>query len=296
VTLEQWQRSGRTFSYRGHPIFYREEGEGEALLCIHGFPTASWDWHRVWPELRKHHRLIAADMIGFGLSAKPVEHDYSIFDQATLHEELLASLGITRCHVLAHDYGDTVAQELLARYEERREGAGALPELLSICFLNGGLFPESHRARLAQRLLLTPLGPLLGRLTNERSFSASLAAVFGPRTRPSREELHSFWLLLSHGGGPRILHKLIRYIEERRRFRDRWVGALREASTPLRFINGPEDPVSGRHMADRYREIVPAPDVVLLDGIGHYPQVEDPQGVLRELFTFLERVRRDAAS
>lgn len=295
MELEEWRRLGKTFSHRDHAIFYREDGEGEALLCIHGFPTASWDWHRLWPELRKRFRVVAPDMVGFGFSAKPVDYDYSIFDQATLHEELLASLRIDRCHVLAHDYGDTVAQEMLARFEERGRGAPPLPDLLSVCFLNGGLFPESHRARLVQRLLMTPLGPLLGRLTNERGFSRSLAAVFGPRTRPSREELREFWRLMAHAGGPRIVHKLIRYIEERRRFRDRWVGALRDARIPLRFINGPADPVSGGHMAERYREIVPLPDVVLLDEIGHYPQVEDPAGVLREYFSFRERVRRSAA-
>jgi len=39
-------------------------------------------------------------------------------------------------------------------------------------------------------------------------------------------------------------------------------------------------------MAERYREVVPAPDVVLLDGIGHYPQIEDPDGVWRAFAAF----------
>ena len=56
---------------------------------------------------------------------------------------------------------------------------------------------------------------------------------------------------------------------------------------PLRFINGPADPVSGAHMAARYRELVPNPDVVLLDGIGHYPQLEAPEQVLASFFEFV---------
>ena len=58
---------------------------------------------------------------------------------------------------------------------------------------------------------------------------------------------------------------------------------------PLRFVNGPEDPVSGRHMAERYRELVPNPDVVLLDGIGHYPQLEAPEHVLEAFLAFVVR-------
>jgi pimeloyl-ACP methyl ester carboxylesterase len=58
----------------------------------------------------------------------------------------------------------------------------------------------------------------------------------------------------------------------------------------MRLVNGPEDPVSGRHMANRYEEIVPHPDVVLLEGIGHYPQVEDPARTLRAFVEFVERL------
>jgi pimeloyl-ACP methyl ester carboxylesterase len=53
-------------------------------------------------------------MIGFGFSAKPKAYDYSIFDQANLQEHLLQELGLNTLHVLAHNYGVTVAQELLA--------------------------------------------------------------------------------------------------------------------------------------------------------------------------------------
>jgi pimeloyl-ACP methyl ester carboxylesterase len=236
--------------------------------------------------LRDHFRLIAPDMIGFGFSAKPRGYGYSIAEQADIHEELLVQLGVTTAHVLAHDYGDTVAQELLARFEDRRRTGAAGLDLRSMALLNGGLFPETHRARLIQKLLLTPLGPLLSRLSNERAFGRSFAPIFGPNTQPSREELAEFWQLVSCNDGQRISHELIRYIEERRKNRERWVGALQKTSVPLRLINGPEDPVSGKHMAERYRELVPRPDIVLLEGIGHYPQVEDPAGVVAALRSF----------
>ena len=45
MDLERWRQGGRTFSHRGHDVFSRDEGAGPVLLCIHGFPSASWDWH-----------------------------------------------------------------------------------------------------------------------------------------------------------------------------------------------------------------------------------------------------------
>lgn len=293
-TPQAWRAAGRVHAHRGHEFFYaeqaREPGADRALLLIHGFPTASWDWHKVWDALGgRFARVIAPDMLGFGFSAKPADYAYSILDQADLLEELLRHLGVRRVHLLAHDYGDTVAQELLARHLER--GAGAAPQIDSCVLLNGGLFPEVHRARTIQKLLLTPLGPLLSRLMNRRGFDRSFAAIFGANTQPSAEELAQFWSLIQHNGGTRIMHKLIRYMPERLAHRGRWVGALQRTAVPLRVINGPDDPVSGAHMVARYRELVPNPDTVVLPGIGHYPQTEDPAGVLKAFLDFHARVR-----
>jgi pimeloyl-ACP methyl ester carboxylesterase len=293
LTLDAWRDGGERFLHRTHSIFYRvaATGPAPALLCIHGFPTASWDWHLLWPTLCGRFATVAAlDMIGFGFSAKPRNHGYSIFEQADIHEALLGRLGVRRVHLLAHDYGDTVAQELLARHEERRARGDDALVVESACLLNGGLFPETHRATRAQKLLAGPLGAMLSRLANESTFSRGLAAVFGPRTRPSAAELHDFWRLAAEGDGTSIAHELIGYMEERRRNRARWVGALRETRVPLRLVDGPEDPVSGAHMVARYRELVPNPDVVVLEGIGHYPQVEDPAGVARAFLEFHDRL------
>jgi pimeloyl-ACP methyl ester carboxylesterase len=186
--------------------------------------------------------------------------------------------------VLAHDYGDTVAQELLARHAEGRL------QVASVAFLNGGLFPETHRARPIQKLLAIPvLGPLFARAMNYEKFAAAMLSISG-RHPPSREELQDLWLLLERNEGRQAMARLISYMEQRRRHRSRWVGALVESSVPRRLICGAVDPVSGRHLAERYRELVPDPDVVLLDDVGHYPQLEAPDRVVDEYEAFRARV------
>ena len=274
--------------HEGRSIFYRDEGAGPVSLCVHGYPTASWDWHRIWPLLAGRCRLVAPDMLGFGFSDKPREHGYSIAGQADLHECLLASLGIEEVHVLAHDYGDTVVQELMARHRERlRSGASGL-SLRTVCLLNGGLFQETHRARPIQKLLRSPLAPLLLRLFNERAFRRSFTPIFGADTQPDDTELARFWTLIAHNGGRANMGRLLHYMGERKRYRERWVGALVDASIPLRLIAGMDDPVSGAHMVERYRELVPDADVVELPGIGHYPQWEAPERVAGAVLAFSE--------
>lgn len=150
IPLCVWRKRGQTFVFRGQAIRYWTAGQGEPLLLIHGFPTASWDWHYLWQPLAQRYRVIACDMLGFGDSAKPVNHAYSLLEQADLQQALLTHLNIEQpVHLLAHDYGDSVAQELLARHHEARI------QIASCVFLNGGLFPEAHRPLLTQKLLLS---------------------------------------------------------------------------------------------------------------------------------------------
>ena len=282
--LKDWEQHGQRFRYRGHSIFFAKADNPNrpTLLLIHGFPTASWDWSAVWVPLLPHFQLLAPDLIGFGFSAKPADHDYSIHDQASLCEALLAQAGVHEYHILAHDYGDTVAQELLARSLE----GGLRPRLKSVCFLNGGLFPETHRPRLIQRLLLSPLGPWIANMTTKEKMAANLLAIAGPAHPPSSEEIDGFWTLITNNDGLRVFPKLIHYMRERRKNRTRWVGALTQATIPLRLINGAADPISGEHMAARYQQLVPYSDCILLNGIGHYPQVEAPSLVAEMVLNF----------
>lgn len=291
IDLQQWRAGGAQFDYRSLSIFTRVGGNpsGAALLLIHGFPTASWDWHKVWPGLAEHFRLYTLDMIGFGDSSKPRDFDYQIAEQADLIEAWLAQQGVDRVHILAHDYGDTVAQELLARDIERKSRADTETPLISIqsvCFLNGGLFPETHRPAMIQRLLLSPIGSLVARLTSKQKFSANLHRIFGPDTSPSENDIDGFWELLLVNNGRSILHKLIHYMPQRVANRERWVGALGQTKVPLKLIDGMKDPISGAHMVQRYRELVSSPNITELNAIGHYPQTEAPHEVVGAYMKF----------
>lgn len=275
VDLKQWQENAQTFHFRGEQFCYWTSvnpADKPALLLIHGFPSASWDWSPMWSTLEKHYHLIAVDMLGFGFSSKNPNADYSINFQADLQQALLQHLKIENHSVLAHDYGDTVAQELLARDQHK-------DHIQQMFLLNGGLFPETHRALLVQKLMLSPVGFLTPFFINKKLFLRSFAKICAKPL--SSEEMDGLWQLMAHNQGPAVMPKLIHYMKERRLHRERWVGALANSRTPLVLINGSDDPISGAHMVQRYRQIVQTNHIYELPGIGHYPQLEDPASVSR---------------
>jgi len=292
MNFNDWKNSGQFFTYKNqHQIFYQETGSGETLLLIHGFPTASWDWNKIWNSLEEKYHLVAPDLIGFGFSDKPKKYNYSIMDQADLIEDFLEKKKIKRAHILAHDYGDTVLQEVLARFIDRKNAGKEGLEIQSVVLLNGGLFPETHQALPIQKLLISPIGGLLVHFLNRKKLKKSFDHIFGKETQATEKEMDEFYALMEHKNGKMIFHKLIRYMSDRKKHRERWVAALQNSPIPILLIDGAADPISGKHMTERYRELIPNPVIVLLEKIGHYPQTESPKEVLEAYFDFRKKMK-----
>ena len=286
MNLRKWQDAGKYFDFNGLRVFYQLTNPSkEILLCLHGFPTSSHDYHKIWTELSEKFEVLAFDMIGYGFSDKPADFNYTTFNQVDVLQALLEHLKVEKIHILSHDYGNTIIQELLARVGENRVNV----EIASICMLNGALFPETHRPILAQKLLLSPIGFLFGRLISDARFKQSLASVFGKQTQPNETELDEFLQVFKFNNGRKIAYKLIRYMLEREKYRERWVGSLQKTKVPLRLINGLADPVSGAHLVKRFREIMPPSDIIELVDIGHFPHFEVPDKTLRYFFEFHEK-------
>lgn len=280
--VQEWLSQGQFLSYRDNKVFVRIAGSGPALLLIHGYPTASYDWHRIWSTLSKHHTLVAVDMLGMGLSAKPAGLAYSIREHAELHEWLIRVMGLERVCLMAHDLGVSVAQEMLAR----RMASKPLAKIDAVVMLNGGIFPEAYRPRLILRILSSPLGPLIGSQMSRAAFGRTIAALFGPNHQPGEALLDDFWAMVTHNEGLRITHQVGRFWQERLALRDRLVEPLLKRSFPLLFINGTSDPNSGQHMVDRYRALVPDANVICLEGVGHWPQLEQPELVVAHVLRY----------
>jgi pimeloyl-ACP methyl ester carboxylesterase len=254
-------------------VFVRRDGSGPSMTLVHGFPTSSHDWAKVAPALAEHFSLLMPDLLGFGASDKPADHEYSIHEQADLIEALWRTDHITTTVLAAHDYGVSVAQELLAR-----RAVGTLDvEITTVHFLNGGLWPDLHRPEPVQVALQDPeQGPAISAMMNGELAAGAMAPTFAPGY-DAADDVADIWEAGSNGGV--ILHRLIRYIADRKQHEDRWVTALETTDVPLNFIWGMLDPISGAHVAERIRQRLSDETLTTLDDVAHWPPLEAPERV-----------------
>jgi pimeloyl-ACP methyl ester carboxylesterase len=276
--VRAWQERGQSEEFRGYGIHsFRQEGEGPLLLLLHGFPSSSYDW-RLLLEQDVPSNVLAFDFLGFGLSDKPREHDYSLFWQADLTEELVRRHGDGGpVLVLAHDMGTSVANELMAR---DLEGKLAM-EVAGIVLFNGSMVLEAASPTPAQRALRSRLGPLVARLSSERFFRHQFGSVFSEAHPLSDAEAEDQWSLVCHNGGRTLGHRLVSYMDQRETHAERWHGAIREWPGELSLAWGLQDPVATTAVLAALRELRPQVPVSELPELAHYPQLEDPRQIAR---------------
>lgn len=275
--IQAWRSGGRDLTILGRRVFARFDGtgDGEPVLYLHGFPTSSFDLAPALPLLVRSRRVLCHDHLGFGLSEKPADYSYSLVEQAEVALAVWKSFGVERGHVVAHDYGTSVATELCARAVR-----DVLPfKMLSVTFCNGSMLLELAKLRVTQQLLRNKLtGPAFARLANRRMFIAQLQRIFAKPDAVSSHELNLHWWLASHGGGARRLPQISSYLDERVRFRERWIGSLArlsKAGVKVNVVWAMRDPIAVAEIATRVAALA-GTQVRWLDQLGHYPMLEDP--------------------
>jgi pimeloyl-ACP methyl ester carboxylesterase len=278
--VRAWEQGGERVELRGHRIFVRRRpGEGPPLLLLHGFPSSSYDF-RALLEALPERAAIAFDLLGFGLSDKPRDHDYSLVGQADLAEQLAPDGPV---QLVAHDIGTSVATELMAREIE----GSARMRVTGIVMLNGSILQDVASPTLGQRILASPLGPVFARLMSERGFRLQFGRIFSDAHPLSDEEAADQWSLIAREHGNRVLPRTIAYMDERRRRADRWHGAVRDWRGDLSLVWGMQDPIATPDVLRGLRDLRPAAPTTELPDVGHYPQIEDPRAVA-------EAIRRTA--
>lgn len=250
--------------------------DGPVATYLHGYPSSSLDVAPVLDHLDGTARVVALDLPGFGASAKPTDHRYSIHAAADAVEAWWRATAVERTVLVAHDYGATVAQELVARH---LDGDLAV-ELRAVVWMNGGVYPDLHRPTAGQQLLLDPEhGPELAAAVTEDLFLDGLRVTWGHRRPFDERAAREIWASMADGGGVARMHDLLHYVDDRRVHEQRWRAALEAAEVPAWFVWGDADPVSGAHVIERMVGRRTDATIERMADVGHWPPLEAPAEV-----------------
>lgn len=282
MTANDWKSKGEFITVNDRKLFVidtssffssEDKVPTETMVVLHGYPTSSYDYYKVLPELSKHYRVIIHDHLGFGFSDKPLDYSYSLLDQADLALQLWQLLGVKKVHLLAHDYGTSVATEIIARNNNHELTIEI--EKLTLC--NGSMHIELSQLRTIQKLLKNKwLGKYVAKLTTYAIFSKNLRNVYFDKTKVSNNELKDMWMQLEYNEGRKVIHKLSQYINERYTYWNRWIGALKETNLQTNIVWAKNDPVAVPAIARLIATEISNNKLFWIENTGHFPMLENP--------------------
>jgi pimeloyl-ACP methyl ester carboxylesterase len=275
MTAEDWKNKSEFITIFNRKIFVIDEGNSdETLVILHGYPTSSFDYYKVLPDLAKKYRVILHDHLGFGFSDKPLDYSYSLIEQADVALQLWKQLGLKKVTLLAHDYGTSVATEILARHNKQQIDL----QLQQLILSNGSMHIEFSKLRTIQKLLKSKItGKFVASLTNYAIFRKNMRNIYFDKNKATNEELHEMWALLEHNNGRKIIHELTNYINERYYYWHRWIGALKETQIPTKIIWAKNDPIAIPKIAELLAEEIPNNQLFWMENCGHFLMLEKPE-------------------
>lgn len=269
-------RDQQFFTWNGHKIAYQQYGEGPDLVLLHGFPSSSQDWDIVGERLAQDYRILQFDFLGYGGSDKPRTASYSAYRQSSLASDIIRARCSGPSIIVGHDLGGIILQILLT-------GQFGAPDTLvrQAVFMNSSVYADLYRPTLSQRLLTTPIiGGLVARAMSEKTFQKGVQMTGGEHKDRLREETSRMWQDFAANEGKLLAPKHLVYMQERADAAKDLETAMEQFdSARLAFLYGDADPVSGLHQLAHIKSRLPAAHSRQLEGLGHFPMLEDPDCV-----------------
>lgn len=267
----------RYFKVDGVNMHYIDEGEGPVILFVHGTPSWSFDFRNVIKSLRNQYRCIAADYVGFGLSDKPRQFDYSTASHAARLTALIKHLDLKQITLVGHDFGGPISWRAALDVPNRIE---------KIVLMNTWLRSSEGEKDFEKMkfILKSPLLPFLYRYLN---FSPRflMPQSFGNQ-KLDKETLKHYLLPFScadERSGPLAFARSL--LHDQQWFEELWQQREILNHAKKYIIWGEKDPVLKAHYLEKLMNSFPEAEVFNIEGCGHFPQEEAPKKVAEILRT-----------
>jgi pimeloyl-ACP methyl ester carboxylesterase len=248
---------------------------GEAVVFVHGVPGPSDDWERLAPRTSEFSRVVAMDLPGYGRADRPDDFDYTIAGYGRHIGALLDELGVTRAHLVMHDFGAGFG---LSWAKDQPKS------LASVTLINSGIL-SGYRWHKYAKAWQTPLLGELIQATATTTLVHRALSMDNPRPLPRSfaEQIMRF----ADRGHKRAVLKLYRATRDPDRTFAPVARATKNLDVPACIVWGDGDPYLPTKYGEQQRDFFPRAEFHLLPGLGHWPFIDDPEAVENAVLPFL---------
>jgi pimeloyl-ACP methyl ester carboxylesterase len=261
----------------GHGVHYIDEGKGETILFVHGTPEWSFGFRDQVRELRNSFRCVAMDHLGFGLSDKPQNADYSVAAHTKRLAEFIRQLGLKDITIVANDFGGGIALGY---------ALADITNIKRIAIFNTWMWSlknDPHYAGPA-KTLNTWLGRFLYLRLNA-SVNMIMPAAYGDRKKLTKE-VHQHYKNVVPTPASRVA--VYAFAKELMNASDYWQSLWDRADLlaqkPMLIMWGMKDKFVPAYEFEKWKKRFPNAKTIAFENAGHFVQEEQPEmaGLIRD--------------
>ncbi len=268
-------------NYRYH---YIDEGDGDAIIMLHGNPTWSFLFRNLVLGLKNQYRVIVPDHLGCGFSDKPQDYNYRLELHIDNLEDLVMHLHLKKVTLLMHDWGAAIGMGFATRYPERIK---RLIITNSVAFSMPGHIPL--------RIAFCRI-PRLGEILIRKWNLFSLAAVRMTVAKPLSCDVREAYIMPYDSFENRIaVYSFVKDIPMS--FRDSSYELIKNIESgiwmfresPVLLIWGMKDWCFTPKFLKKWIDFLPNAKVVRLENACHWLFEDEPGEILQNVREFMEK-------
>lgn len=259
----------------GLNVHYRDEGEGDVIVLLHGTGSSLHTWDQWAASLKKEYRVIRLDLPAFGLTGTTDRFDYEIESYTTFLETFLQKIKVDTMYLAGNSLGGEIAWNYTATHND---------QVQKLILLNPAGFSFGKKLPFIFKLARTPILNNFIRYITPRSFiEKNIKEVYYDDSKITDEIVDTYYDICLREGNRQA------FIDRAKINRIDQTDRLENITTPTLVLWGKEDvwiPVSH---ADHFMKALPNAELAIMERTGHIPMEETPEKSLKIALDFIKR-------
>ena len=255
-------------------MHYRDEGEGEVILLLHGAFASLHTFNEWTKHLKKHYRVIRLDLMGFGLTGPNDSNDYTMENHIRVLKSFLSILNIEKCHVVGNSLGGWLAWEFAYRYPQKVD---------KLVLIDSAGFLEEENIPLPFKLARTPVfGRVIKYVVRRSILEQFLRQVYYDSSKVTEQLVTRYYDLFTREGNSDAFLRLVNspYSDN--------TAFLKHIFNDTLIMWGREDMWIPVHNAYRFHHSMPRSRLKIYPQVGHIPMEEIAEETVLDLMNFLQ--------
>lgn len=264
----------------GINVHYRDVGQGEAILLIHGTGASLHTWEKWIDILSPYYRVISFDLPGFGLTGPDPNHNYQISRYTAILDSLMIKLKVESFHIAGNSLGGLVAWRYTTQFPQK---------ILTLNLIDAAGLPQpGKKPPLIFQLAKIPvLSTLLQKVTPKSIIKNSMLDVYKNDQLVTEKLIDRYFELSLREGNRTAFVKRMSQLNERLVTDD-----LKKITAPVLIQWGKEDRWIPLANGYEFKKLIPGAELKIYDS-GHVPMEENPMATVEDYMTFLKKSKKD---